>query len=102
MVVDGQGGASGGTSASAPLWAALIMKINASLGQGRQVGYLTPMLYQGNNNAGLGVAGCKDITSGNNDTTSVGGYTAGPGYDAVTGWGSPDGAKLLAGLKGVV
>lgn len=102
MVVDGQGGASGGTSASAPLWAALIARINASLGTGKQVGYLTPLLYQGNNSAGLGATGCKDITSGDNDTSSVGGYSAGPGYDAVTGWGSPDGAKLLTGLKGVV
>ena len=103
MVVDGQGGASGGTSASAPLWAALIARINASLGADKQVGYLTPMLYQGNNNgAGLGAASCKDITTGNNDTSSVGGYSAGTGYDAVTGWGSPDGGKLLTGLKGVV
>jgi len=103
MVADGQGGASGGTSASAPLWAALIARINASLGADKQVGYLTPMLYQGNNNgARLGAASCKDITSGNNDTSSVGGYSAGTGYDAVTGWGSPDGGKLLTGLKGVV
>ena len=102
MVVDGQGGPSGGTSASAPLWAALVARINASLGTGKQVGYLTPLLYQGNNSAGLGATGCKDITSGDNDTASVGGYSAGPGYDAVTGWGSPDGAKLLAGLKGVL
>ncbi|HVU57581.1 MAG TPA: S53 family peptidase [Puia sp.] len=102
MVVDGQGGASGGTSASAPLWAALIARINASLGAGKQVGYLTPLLYQGSTGAGLGATGCKDITSGNNDTASVGGYSAGRGYDAVTGWGSPDGAKLLDGLKGVL
>lgn len=103
MVVDGQGGASGGTSASAPLWAALIMKINASLDKGRQVGYLTPLLYQqGKDGAALGQTCCRDITSGDNITASIGGYTAGKGYDAVTGWGVPDGAKLLDGLKGLL
>jgi kumamolisin len=106
-VVDGQGGASGGTSAAAPLWAALIARINASLGTGKQVGYLTPLLYpsdgtQGSNGAGLGQSSCNDITSGDNITASVGGYSAGPGYDAVTGWGSPDGGKLLTGLKGAL
>jgi kumamolisin len=99
VVVDGQSGVSGGTSASAPLWAALIARINASLGSDKQVGFLTPLLYQGNNGAGLGAAACKDITSGNNDTASVGGYAAMKGYDAVTGWGSPDGAKLLEGIR---
>jgi len=97
-VVDGQGGASGGTSASAPLWAALVARINENLAGSRQVGYLTPLLYQ---QGGLGKSGCRDITSGNNITASVGGYTAGAGYDAVTGWGVPDGAKLLEGLKGL-
>ncbi len=97
-VVDGKGGASGGTSAAAPLWAALIARINAGLG--KPVGYLTPLLYQ--NAAGgspLGSSGCRDITSGDNDTASIGGYSAGPGYDAVTGWGVPIGTSLLEGLK---
>lgn len=99
MVVDGQGGASGGTSASAPLWAALIALLNASLG--KPVGYLTPLLYQANSSGKtLGQSGCRDIASGNNETASIGGYVAGPGYDAVTGWGVPVGTALLTGLKG--
>lgn len=98
VVVDGQGGASGGTSASAPLWAALIARLNASLG--KPVGYLTPLLYQaGANGKALGESGCRDIISGNNDTASIGGYSAGPGYDAVSGWGVPVGSALLSGLK---
>jgi kumamolisin len=102
-VVDGQGGPSGGTSASAPLWAALIARINASLGKGKPVGYLTPLLYQsGTDAAVLGQSCCRDITSGNNITASIGGYTAGKGYDAVTGWGVPDGQKLLEALQEVV
>jgi kumamolisin len=98
MVVDGQGGASGGTSASAPLWASLIALLNAGLG--KPVGYLNPLLYQaGTGGKTLGETACRDITSGNNATASVGGYSAGPGYDAVTGWGVPIGTALLNGLK---
>jgi kumamolisin len=98
MVVDGQGGASGGTSAAAPLWAALVMRLNASLG--KPVGYLNPLLYKaGADGKTLGQAGCRDITSGNNDTSAIGGYSAGAGYDAVTGWGVPIGTALLNGLK---
>ena len=97
-VVDGQGGASGGTSAAAPLWASLIARLNASLGV--PVGFLSPLLYQaGANGQPLGQTGCRDITSGNNDTASIGGYSAGPGYDAVTGWGVPIGTALASGLK---
>jgi kumamolisin len=97
-VVDGQGGASGGTSAAAPLWASLIARLNASLGV--QVGFLSPLLYQaGADGQPLGQTCCRDITSGNNDTASIGGYSAGPGYDAVTGWGVPIGTALESGLK---
>jgi kumamolisin len=99
-VVDGQGGASGGTSAAAPLWAALIARINAGLGNGGPVGYLTPLLYKPvAGGAVLGATGCRDITSGDNDTAAIGGYSAGPGYDAVTGWGVPQGTALSDGLK---
>jgi kumamolisin len=120
VVVDGQGGASGGTSASAPLWAALIARINASLGAGKQVGYLTPLLYgsgsdgsgglgsdgSGDSGSGpgspLGQQVCRDISSGDNKTAAIGGYAAGPGFDAVTGWGVPIGTALLDALKTVV
>jgi len=96
MVVDGQGGPNGGTSASAPLWASLIARINAALG--KRVGYLTPILY----NTNAGSTGCKDIVSGDNATAAVGGYSAGKLYDAVTGWGSPAGDKLLQALKSII
>jgi len=98
MVVDGQGGASGGTSAAAPLWAALIARINATLPS--PVGYLNPLLFQqGADGTQLGVSGFRDIVSGDNSTASIGGYQAGTGYDAVTGWGVPVGTALLNGLK---
>lgn len=73
----------GGTSAVAPLYAALTMRINGALG--RPVGFLNPFLYK---NAEKGIF--KDITDGNNN-----GYDAGPGWDAPTGWGSIRGDKLL-------
>jgi kumamolisin len=106
-VLDGQGGPNGGTSAAAPLWAALIARINAVLqkekGSGKRVGYLTPVLYQtGGDGKPIGASACKDIVSGDNISAAIGGYRAGPGYDAVTGWGSPIGSKLLDALRSIV
>ncbi len=100
MVVGGQEQVSGGTSASTPLWAALIARVNvARAAEGKaNIGYLTPLLYQANPNTGgqpLGSAACNDVTLGDNNSSPAGGYTAGPGYDAVTGWGSPIGTKLV-------
>jgi kumamolisin len=94
LVVDGKAQGNGGTSAATPLCAALVTLINQARGAGKRIGYLTPLLYQG----GIGSAGCTDITSGNNVTATVGGYSAGRGYDAVSGWGTPNGKQLLAAL----
>ena len=85
----------GGTSAVAPLWAGLLARINQKLGT--PVGYFNPLLYSKLGNSGA----FHDIIKGNNDTTGhVGGYLAGKGWDACTGWGSPDGAKLLMAFGG--
>jgi kumamolisin len=97
----------GGTSAAAPLWAALIGLLNAELqsrkGGDARVGYLTPVLYQaGADGKPVGAGACRDIVVGDNISAAVGGYHAGPGYDAVTGWGSPIGSKLLEGLLAVI
>jgi len=89
VIVDGQGAVIGGTSAVAPLWAGLIARINQLLGQ--PVGYLTPLLYNQLANTGA----FHDITKGD-----IGAYQAGPGWDPCTGWGSPDGTQLTAGLSG--
>jgi kumamolisin len=70
----------GGTSAIAPLWAALLARINQV--SGKTAGYVNPSLYQ--NPKAL-----RDITSGNN-----GDYQAAAGWDACTGLGSPNGAAL--------
>ncbi len=41
----------------------------------------------------------RDITSGSNDDSNLGYYKAGPGWDACTGLGSPNGAALLKSLS---
>lgn len=84
---DGQDQTVGGTSAAAPLWAGLIALLNQSAGA--PLGFAQPRLYPL-----LGSAAFHDITSGNN-----GSYTAGPGWDACTGLGSPDGTALDQQLK---
>jgi kumamolisin len=102
LVVDGGAQPNGGTSAAAPLCASLIALINAARGPGKQLGYLTPLLYQtagpGIGGPTIGAAGCTDVVSGDNVTDKIGGFSAGPGYDAVCGWGTPDGKKLMAAL----
>jgi kumamolisin len=85
VLVDGQPQVIGGTSAVAPLWAALLARCNQKLG--RSVGDVHAALYH------LGGAVFHDITSGSN-----GAYQAGPGWDACSGLGSPNGVALLAGL----
>jgi kumamolisin len=82
----------GGTSAVAPLWAALVSRLAEATGQ--RFGLIQPALYTGVT-PGAEVAGFRDITSGNN-----GAYTAGPGWDACSGLGSPDGTALLNRLTG--
>ncbi len=83
----------GGTSTTGPLWAGLIALINQ--GAGRNVGYLNPILYDK-----LGPEGVfRDIIEGNNGIGKIEGFSASPGWDACTGWGSPNGRKLLAAIK---
>ena len=100
LVVDGKAQGNGGTSAATPLLASLVTLINQARGAGKRIGYLTPLLYQSSAGGGqtIGSAGCTDVRSGDNTTAAVGGYSAGPGYDAASGWGTPDGRQLLAAL----
>ena len=78
----------GGTSAAAPLWAALIARLNEGLKA--RCGFLNPLLY-GSFSSGV----LRDITTGNN-----GAYAAGPGWDPCTGLGSPNGDQLFQALSG--
>jgi kumamolisin len=85
VLIDGSDTVVGGTSAVAPLWAALIARINAI--DGKPAGLINPKLYRAK-------TACRDITQGDN-----GSFAAAPGWDACTGLGSPDGAKVAAALK---
>ena len=78
--VDGVDMVIGGTSAVAPLWAGLVARINGASGQA--AGYINADLYT---QAGA----FHDIVTGDN-----GAFSASPGWDACTGLGSPNGAKL--------
>lgn len=98
----GQSSPNGGTSASAPLWASLLARLNAALPAAKQQRFLPPILYgNGPSGATVGEAGCTDIVSGNNASHPKPGkgYQAQNGYDAVTGWGVPNGKNLLAALQ---
>lgn len=85
--VDGNDIVIGGTSAVSPLWAALVARLCQLTG--RPLGLLQPVLY-GGVAAGVVAPGFRDVTEGDN-----GAYSAGPGWDACTGLGVPDGTALL-------
>jgi len=91
IYVNGKYGVVGGTSAVAPLWAGLIILINQSTG--KRAGFLNQKLYDM-----AGTSSFRDITEG---TNGINGslYNAGPGWDACTGLGSPDGTAILNALK---
>jgi hypothetical protein len=95
----GQWGGIGGTSASAPLWAAFMALVNASSGcNGTPIGFANPVLYAVAANAYS--TDFSDVISGNNDFTGTNGgsFPAGKGYDMATGLGTPIGSTLPAAL----
>jgi kumamolisin len=92
VLIDGQSTVVGGTSAVAPLWAGLTCRLAQAAG--RDFGLIQEILYAGIT-PGQPVPGLRDITSGNN-----GAYSAGPGWDACTGLGVPDGPALLSRVEG--
>jgi kumamolisin len=83
--IDGTDTVIGGTSAVAPLWAALIARLNQL--SGKPLGYANPQLYA---NGGK----LRDVTTGNN-----GDFAAAANWDACTGLGSPNGAALATSLS---
>ncbi len=91
----------GGTSGSAPVWAALMSLADASSAcGGAAVGFANPLLYKiaANDYAGT----FHDVTTGNNDwlATNGGQFAAGTGYDQATGLGTPNAATLAPALCG--
>lgn len=87
----------GGTSASSPVWSAIMALANQMAG--RPLGFINPALYK------IAASGSyqqafRDITQGNNDNPSakVKGYQAVAGWDAVTGLGTPNAEYLVPAL----
>lgn len=87
----------GGTSASSPQWAGLTAIADQMAG--RDLGYLNDALYAIANNPAKYAADFYDVTTNCNQTDpSIPGYCASQGWDAVTGLGTPNAAKLLPDL----
>lgn len=89
IVVGGESCSSAGTSAVAPLWAALVACINTTLNA--RCGFVTPTLYRLAKN---GATPFREITKGSN-----GFYRAGEGWNACTGLGSPRVQRLIESLR---
>ena len=71
--------------------AALVVRLNQA--KQKNVGFLNPFLYA---NAATVM---HDVTSGTNAIkNTLKGYSAGPGWDACTGLGTPDGTEILNNL----
>jgi subtilase family serine protease len=88
----------GGTSASTPLWGGVVALAD-QLG-GRHLGFVNAGIYRIATSRSYRAA-FHDVTTGDNTIStskgSVTGYEASPGWDPVTGWGSPN-AQLLVPL----
>jgi kumamolisin len=96
--VNGMWATSGGTSLAAPVWAAMTALMDEYLRSHghRPVGFANPMLYrlaQGTPQ----FPPFHDVTVGTNDF-----YPAGPGYDMVTGVGTPNAWNLTRDLASLV
>jgi kumamolisin len=89
IIVGGECCSSAGTSAVAPIWAALVACINTELNA--RCGFITPLLYKLSESNPKPM---REITKGNN-----GFYHAGPGWNACTGLGSPIGERLVEALR---
>lgn len=87
----------GGTSAGSPQWAGLIAIADQMAG--RRLGYINPALYSIASNPAKYAADFFDVPSYYcNNLTSIPGYCPSPGWDAVTGLGTPNAANLIPDL----
>lgn len=90
-------GASFGTSAPTAEWAGVVALVDQAAGQ--RVGPLNRFLYRLGKSS-LYHSVMHDVTSGGNAFAGFTGFSAGPGWDPVTGLGTPEVAKLLALVHG--
>lgn len=94
IVQNGQVVVGGGTSQSAPIWAGLTAVMNQWLleNNGSLIGDINPLLYR--IAQGAPRPAFRDVTLGGNAVDN-----AGPGYDLVTGLGTPDIDNLVRNLQ---
>ncbi len=103
LVADGRQalGVADGTSAAAPFWAGIIAL--ADQYAAHRLGFVNPAIYRIGRNPAYNKA-FHDVTSGDNTVHypqgTVAGYRAIPGWDPVTGWGSPNAQVLVPLLAG--
>ncbi|KAI9069415.1 family S53 protease [Trametes sanguinea] len=95
VIADGSVFTLQGTSCSSPTFASVVALLNDRLAaQGKPpLGFLNPFLYSEKGRAAL-----NDITTGSNPGCNTDGFSAGTGWDPVTGLGTPDFEKLLAAV----
>lgn len=100
VVVENQVMAIGGTSAATPSWAGVVALVNHAAGADG-LGAINDALYTlGRQQQSGGPAVFYDITSGNNTLDGVRGFSAAPGFDLASGWGTPNVALLVQALAG--
>lgn len=111
-------GAVGGTSAAAPMWAALMAcvreSLNTTLDGTTPVFFFNDFVYANGSTAAFrDIVGGREFSygangypivgnftsTGNNRSTAANGYFAQKGYDLCTGWGTPNGVALLSQLQ---
>ena len=93
---DGEFRSAPGTSASTPLWAGVIALADQEAGH--PLGFVNPAIYRIARGPMYHKA-FHDITTGDNtavlNSVTITGYQTGPGWDPVTGWGTPDAQVLI-------
>ncbi|TFY60356.1 hypothetical protein EVG20_g7447 [Dentipellis fragilis] len=95
IVYEGIDQQEGGTSCSAPMFASVVALLNSELlAAGKSVlGFLNPLLWSGKFDGAL-----NDVTTGSNPGCGSNGFSAGAGWDPVTGFGTPNYPKMKAAL----
>lgn len=96
---DGRWNTMGGTSISAPTWAALTALADSSPAcTGHPIGFVNPALYK--LAATAYGANFRDVTRGANGYDHVAGFAAAPGYDMASGLGTPNARSIVPALCG--
>ncbi|KAA1473170.1 family S53 protease [Dentipellis sp. KUC8613] len=95
IVYEGTNQMEEGTSCSAPIFASVVALLNSELlAAGKSVlGFLNPLLWSGKFEGAL-----NDVTTGSNPGCDTNGFSASAGWDPVTGFGTPNYAKMKTAL----